>query len=137
MCIIHTFHLLAFNQRRKSSDRNSHGEGRVVKGNRELGRNWYLAELGRNKSRSKSRRRRKHIQCFQCKKKGHIKRECLDLKSGNSKNKGALTKYANFVEEEGLDNYDSNMLSVIYNTNHREADMDVNITKSIILGLDL
>ena len=64
--------LLSFNQRKKANDGSSKGEGLVAKGNQERGRNKSWSELSKNKSRSKSRRR-KDIQCYKCGKKGHIK----------------------------------------------------------------
>ena len=55
--------LLTFNQRKKSSDGNSQGEGLVVKGKQECGRNKSRSESSRNKYRSKLRKR-KDIQCY-------------------------------------------------------------------------
>ena len=79
MSILDTHHitsaLLAFNQRRKSNDGSSHGEGLVARGNQEHERNKSRGESSRNKSRSKSRRM-KDIQYYKCGKKGHIKQEC-------------------------------------------------------------
>ena len=60
-----TVALLYFNQRKKAGDGSSQGEAPMAKGNQ---------ESGRNKSRSESSRR-KDIQCYKCRKKGHIKRE--------------------------------------------------------------
>ena len=67
-----TVALLSFNQRKKADDGSSQGEGPMAKGNQESGRNKSRSESSRNKSRSKSRRR-KDIQCYKCRKKGHIK----------------------------------------------------------------
>ena len=69
-----TVALLSFNQRKKAGDGSSQGEVPMAKGNQESGRNKSRSESSRNKSRSKSRRR-KDIQCYKCRKKGHIKRE--------------------------------------------------------------
>ncbi|KAG2674861.1 hypothetical protein I3760_13G157100 [Carya illinoinensis] len=64
--------LLGFHQRKKATDENSQGEGLVVRGNKECGRNKSWSGLSNNKARSKSKKR-KDIQCFKCGKNGHIK----------------------------------------------------------------
>ena len=50
--------LLFFNKRKKASDRSSQSEGLMEKGNRERGINKFRSESSRNKSQSKSRRRK-------------------------------------------------------------------------------
>ncbi|KAG6675849.1 hypothetical protein I3842_15G125400 [Carya illinoinensis] len=90
--------LLGFRQRKKASDENTQGEGLVVKGNQERGRNKSRSRSSKNKARSKSRKR-KDITCFKCRTKGHIKRDCLEKKNGNIENKEGPSKSANIVEE--------------------------------------
>ena len=89
--------LLGFQMRKKASDEGTQGEGLVVKGNQERGRNNTRNGSSGNKSRSKSRRR-KDIQCYKCGKKGHMKRECPNRKKGNDDKEGS-SKSANVVEE--------------------------------------
>ena len=59
--------------------------------------------------------RRKDIKCYKCGKKGHIKRECLEWKKVNTKNKEGLSKSANVVEEGDLESGDGDMLSISSN----------------------
>ena len=42
--------LLAFDQRKKTSDGSSHGEGFMAKGNKKRGRNKFWSESSRNNS---------------------------------------------------------------------------------------
>ena len=80
-------------------------------GNQKCGRNKSQSELSRNKSRSKWRRT-KDIQCYKCRKKGHIKRECPKWKKGNTKNREGSSKSMNVVEEGDSESGDGDMILV-------------------------
>jgi hypothetical protein len=108
--------LLAFHQWKKNIDENFQGEGLVVKGNYEHGRSSNKGDSKGKNSRSKSRRR-KDINCYKCRKKGHIKRDCPDRKKNkDDKNEGS-SKSVNVVEDNSED-ADGDMLSVASNSKH-------------------
>ena len=75
--------LLGFNKMKKANDESSQGKELVAKSNQERGRNKFRSESSNNKSQSKSRKRN-DIQCYKCGKKGHMKRDCLEKKKGDS-----------------------------------------------------
>jgi hypothetical protein len=108
--------LLAFHQRKKNIDENSQGEGLVIKGNYERGRSNNMGDSKGKNYRSKSRRR-KDINCYKRRKKGHMKRDCLDRKNNkDNENEGSL-KSVNVVEDNS-DNADGDMLSVVSTSAH-------------------
>ena len=108
--------LLAFHQRKKNIDKNSQGEGLVVKGNYERGRSNNRGDLKGKNSSSKSRRR-KGINCYKCRKKGHIKWDCPERKKNkDDENEGSI-KFANVVEDNS-DDADGDMLFVASNSEH-------------------
>jgi hypothetical protein len=108
--------LLAFHQRKKNINKNSQGEGLIVKGNYERGRSSNNGDSKGNISRSKSRRR-KDINCYKCGKKGHIKRDCPDRKKNKDNENEGSSKSANVVEDNSDDVY-GDMLSVAFNSEH-------------------
>ena len=80
--------LLAFYERKKNIDENSQGEWLVVKGNYEHRRSNNKGDSKGKNSRSKSKRR-KDINCYKYKKKGHIKWDCPDQqKNKDDENEG-------------------------------------------------
>ena len=102
--------------RKKASDEGTQGEGLVVKGNHERGRSNTRNGSSGNKSRSKLGRK-KDIQCYKCRKKGHMKRECSNRKKGNDDKEGS-SKSANIVEEQGSESSDEDMLSISSDSEH-------------------
>jgi hypothetical protein len=107
---------LAFHQRKKNIDENSQGEGLVVKGNYERGRSSNKGDLIGKNSLSKSRRR-KDINCYKCRKKWHMKRDCPDWKKEKDDENEGSSKSANVVEDNSNDT-DGDMLSVASNSKH-------------------
>jgi len=103
--------LLTFHQRNKVCDEISQGEGLIVKGNQERGRSSNKGGSNARNSRSKSRKR-KDVNCYKCRKKGHMKQDCPDLKNKkkDDKNEGS-SRSANVVEEDS-DAVDGDMLSI-------------------------
>jgi len=103
--------LLMFHQRNKVSDESSQGEGLIVKGNQERGRSSNKGGSNARNSRSKSRKR-KDVNCYKCRKKGHMKQDCPDLKNKkkDDKNEGS-SRSANVVEEDS-DAVDGDMLYI-------------------------
>jgi hypothetical protein len=81
---------------KKNIDENSQGEGLVVKGNYERGRSNTRGDSKGKNSQSKSRRR-KDINCYNCGKKGHMKRDCLDRKKNKDDENESSLKSANVV----------------------------------------
>ena len=60
----------------------------------------------------------KNIQCYKCRKKGYIKRKCLEWKKGNTENREGSSKSTNVVEEGDSESSDSDMLSISSNRDH-------------------
>jgi hypothetical protein len=80
---------LAFHQRKINIDENFQGEGLVVKGNYERGRSNNKGDSKGKNSRSKSKRR-KDINCYKCRNKGHIQQDCPDRKKNkDDENEGS------------------------------------------------
>ena len=105
--------LLAFHQRKKNIDENSQEKWLVVKGNYKRGRSSNKGSSKGKNSQSKSKRR-KDVNCFKCRKKEHMKRDCPDWKKKkDDKNEGS-SKSVNVVEDNS-DNADGDMLSVASN----------------------
>jgi hypothetical protein len=107
--------LLAFHQSKKVSDENSQGEGLLVKGNQKRGRS-------NNKGGSSSRsfqskyKRRKDVNCYKCRKRGHMKRDCPNLKKKDDEKEGS-SRSTNVVEDDS-DVVDGDMLSVASTSEH-------------------
>ncbi|XP_057958584.1 protein neprosin-like [Malania oleifera] len=95
--------LLGFHQRTKAIDESSQGEGLVVKGNQDRGKSRFRSGPSNNRARSRSTKR-KVVQCFKCRKKGHIKPDCLERKKGNAENKedGQLPTKSNPLSRQNL-----------------------------------
>jgi hypothetical protein len=109
--------LLAFHQRKKVNDESYQGEGLIVKGNQERGRSSNKKGSNARNSWSKSKKR-KDVNCYKYGKKGHMKRDCPDLKNKkkDDENEGSL-RSANVVEDD-LDTADGDMLSVAGTSKH-------------------
>ena len=90
--------LLAFNERRKASDGSSHGEGLVVRGNQEHGRNKSQGELSRNKSRSKFEENEGYS-ILQGWGKGAHKTRMSRMEERKHRNKECSSKSTNVIEE--------------------------------------
>jgi hypothetical protein len=108
--------LLAFHQRKKNIDENSQGEGLVVKGNYEHERSNNRGDSKGENSRSKSRRR-KDINCYKCRKIGHMKMNCPDRKKNKDDENEGSPKSANVVEDNS-DDANGDMLSVAFTSEH-------------------
>jgi hypothetical protein len=108
--------LLAFHLRKKNIDENSQGEGLVVKGNYERGRSNNRGDSKGKNSRSRSMRR-KDINCYKCRKKGHMMRDCPDRKKNKDDENEGSSKSANVVEDNS-DDADGDMLSVASTSEH-------------------
>jgi hypothetical protein len=94
--------LLAFHQRKKNINKNSQGEGLVVKGNYEYGRSSNKGDSKGKNSRSKSRSR-KDINCYKCGKKGHINWDCPDRKKNKDNENEGFSKFASVVKDNSDD----------------------------------
>ena len=108
--------LLAFHQRKKNIDENFQGEELVIKGNYECGRRSNKGDSKGKNSQSKFRRR-KDINCYKYEKKGHIKRNCLDLKNNKDNENEGFSKSMNVVEDNS-DDADGDMLYIASNLEH-------------------
>jgi hypothetical protein len=91
--------LLAFHQRKKTSDESCQGEGLIVKGNQERGRISYNGGSNGKNSWSKSRKR-KDINCYKCGKKGHIKRGYPVQKKNKDGEHEGSSRSVNIVEDD-------------------------------------
>lgn len=82
--------LLGFHQWKKASNEISQGEGLVVRGTIECGKNKSQNGLGNNRTRTKSRK--KEITYYKCKIKENIKQYYPEKKKGNAANKDGSLK---------------------------------------------
>jgi hypothetical protein len=78
--------LLAFHQRKKNIDENSQGEWLFEKDNYKCRRSSNNGGLNDKNPKSKSRKM-KDINCYKCKKKGHMKWDCPDWKKNKDDEK--------------------------------------------------
>ena len=108
--------LLAFHQRKKNIDENYQGEGLVIKDNYEHGKSGNKGDSKGKNSQSKSKRR-KDINCYKCRTKGHIKRDCPDQKKNKGDENEGSSKSVN-VMEDNSDDTDGDMLSIAFNSEH-------------------
>jgi hypothetical protein len=108
--------MLAFHQRKKASDDSSQGEGLIMKGNEERGRSRNKGGSNGKNSRSKPRKS-KDINCYKCRKKAHIKRDCPNRKKNNDDENEGSSRSVNVVEVNS-DNADGDMLYVASNLEH-------------------